>query len=143
MFYHSALTIRKLGLAWVKGGMNHIGLSLKEFGRGAVGNNGQNDKLGAGDYAAIFSTAVQLPAGLWRNIARYAGAHIYCESNDILLADKSVVALHSIKTGKKNIKLPEKSGVIDLVTGRVLSKGTQEITFDLEAPDTRVFLLQK
>jgi len=133
----------ELGMAWAKGGMNHIGLSLKEFGRGAAGNQGQNETPGAGDYAAVFSTAVQLPAGLWRNIARYAGAHIYCETNDILLADNSVVALHSVKSGHKNIKLPEKSKVIDLVTGRVLSKGTREITFDLDAPDTRVFLLQK
>jgi hypothetical protein len=41
----------ELGLAWGKGGNNHTGLALKEFGRGA------------------------------------SGTHVYCESNDVLMAN--------------------------------------------------------
>jgi len=130
----------ELGLAWAKGGMNHIGMSLKEFGKGAAGNGGSG--YGAGDYAAIFMTAVQIPADLWRNIARYAGAHIYCDSNDILMADNNIVALHSIKPERKTIRLPGKRPVYDLVNDRQMSRGTREIIFDMKAPDTRVFLLR-
>ena len=78
----------ELGLAWAKGGNNHTGLALKEFGRGARGGKGE-EPLGAGDYAALFTTAVPLPATLWRNLARFAGAHVYCESNDVLLATRA------------------------------------------------------
>ena len=66
---------------------------------------------------------------------------MYCESNDILLADRTVVALHSLKPEEKTIYLPEESRVKDLVTGEVISEGTRMITFDHEAPDTHVFLL--
>jgi hypothetical protein len=133
----------ELGLAWAKGGNNHIGLAIKEFGKGAAGKYQGKQTLGEGDYAAVFTTAVQLPANLWRNIARYAGAHVYSESNDILLADNSVVALHSIQSGKKKISLPGKYRVKDLISGKEYSKNTNEIVFDLKAPETRVFLLEK
>jgi len=131
----------ELGSAWAKGGNNHIGLSIKEFGRGAAGKSGNRESLDDGDYAAIFTTAVQLPADLWRNIARYAGAHIYTGSNDVFLASKCIVALHSIKSGKKSISLPGKYRVTDLIDGKQFAEAAGEIVFELQAPETRVFLL--
>jgi hypothetical protein len=132
----------ELGIAWVKGGFNHAGLAVKEFGKGATGN-GQPGPRGEGDYAAVFTTAVNLPANLWRNLARYGGAHIYSESNDVLLADRSIVALHSIASGKKRIALPAQFRVRDVVSGAESPRSTREIVFELKAPETRVFLLQR
>ncbi len=132
---------RQLGIAWVKGGFNYAGMALKEFAKGAAGN-GTAGSRGPGDYAAVFMTAVNLPAPLWRNLARYAGAHVYCESDDVLMADNTVVALHSIQTGEKRIALPGKYRVRDLVTNKVVARKTDEIIFDLKAPETRVFLLE-
>jgi hypothetical protein len=133
----------ELGLAWAKGGFNHIGMSIKEFGKGAAKTKEGIALRGQGDYAAIFMTAVQIPADLWRSIARYAGAHVYCETNDVIMADNSIVALHSLKSGRKTISLPEKSKVIELNTEKVVSPGTREITFTMKAPETRVFLITK
>ena len=133
----------ELGLAWAKGGNNYIGMAIKEFGKGAAGKYKGKESLRTGDYAAIFTTAVPLPANLWRNIARYAGAHVYTESNDVFMADNSVVALHSLKSEKKKISLPGKYRVKDLISGKEYAKNTSEIVFDLKAPETRVFLLEK
>jgi hypothetical protein len=132
----------ELGLAWAKGGNNHVGLGLKEFGKGAAQSPAGIAQRGEGDYAAVFTTAVNLPADLWRNLARYAGAHIYTKSNDVLLADNRVVALHSLKTERKRIALPGQFKVRDLIAGKSFSPGTNEIVFDLTGPDTRVFLLE-
>ena len=88
-------------------------------------------------------TALQIPAELWRNIARYAGAHVYCESNDVLMANKHMVALHSLKGGEKRITLPERCRVRDVVSGRDIAKNASEILFELNPPETRVFLLEK
>jgi hypothetical protein len=133
----------ELGLAWAKGGNNYTGLGLKEFGRGAAQSPAGIAARGEGDYAAVFTTAVNLPADLWRTLARYAGAHVYCETNDVLMADNSIVALHSLKSERKHISLPGKYKITDVITGKVYSKGTNEITFDLKGPETRVFLLEK
>ena len=131
----------ELGLAWAKGGNNHTGMAIKEFGRGAAGNGQEGSARGEGDYAAIFTTAVNLPASLWRSIARYAGAHVYTESNDVFLASNCVVALHSLKSERKRIALPGSYRVKDLIDGTEYAESTDVIEFDLVAPETRVYLL--
>ena len=133
----------ELGLAWAKGGNNHRGLAIKEFGRGAAGRAEGGPERGPGDYAAIFTTAVQLPADLWRAVARYAGAHVYAETNDVILASRGIVALHGLKSGPRRIALPERRRVTDLLSGESLPGPTAEIAFDLAAPETRVFRLEE
>jgi hypothetical protein len=131
-----------LGAAWTKGGGRHVGMAVKEYGKGAARSVKGVRACGAGDYAAVFVAAVPLPAALWRNLCRFAGAHVYCSSNDILLADKSVVALHSAYSGRKEIHLPGERRVYDVITGRLFAKKTDRITFDLDAPETRIFRLE-
>ena len=116
---------QSLGLAWAKQGKNYSGLSVKAME----------------GWTSVFTTAVPIPANLWRNLARFAGAHVYCESNDILLADGTVVALHSIQSGEKAICLPETCAVEDVISGQRLDERTNAIRFTLEAPETRVFRL--
>lgn len=130
----------ELGLAWTKWQCNHVGLALKEFGRGAGTSRG--GARGPGDWASLFTVAVPLPARLWRSLARYAGAHVYCESNDIIMADSSVVALHSAQSGCKRLALPQPCRVLDVITGDEIGQGLEAIDFDLRAPETRVFRLE-
>ena len=132
----------ELGLAWAKGGNNHMGLALKEFGRGARGGAVGSERLGEGDYAAVFTTAVPLPAQLWRNLARFAGAHVYCETNDVFMANASMVAVHSLQGGERRIDLPAEFRVRDVVSGEDVASRAREITFEVDPPATRVFLLQ-
>jgi len=123
-----------LGLAWTKYGQSEVGLAVKEFGNGVKGR-------GPGDYAAVFTTGVPIPADLWRGLARFAGAHVYNEENDVLMAGGRIVAVHSLKTGPRHIRLPQRCDVVDLVTGKPVAERTTEIRFELEGPETRVFLL--
>jgi hypothetical protein len=125
-----------LGLAWTKLGRYNTGLAVKTFGNGA----GKN--LGPGDYAAVFTHAVPLPADLWRNLARWGGAHVYCATNDILLADSSIVALHSLQSGPKTLSLPGVFKVTDLQTGKVYSSRARSVSFILQGPETKVFHLE-
>lgn len=112
-----------LGRALTKQGQNLPGLAIEEMD----------------GWTSVFTTALPLPADLWRNLARAAGAHVYSETNDILLADANVVALHSMKPGRKTISLPHSARVIDLISGRRVARRAREITFTLDAPGTRVF----
>ena len=128
--------------SWSKGGHRYNGMVINEYGRGAAGSPGAIASRGMGDYASVFVTAVPLPANLWRNLARYAGAHVYAETNDVLLADKTVVALHSAYSGPRIITLPGSFRVYDVITGALFSDKTGRIAFDLDAPETRIFRLE-
>lgn len=116
-----------LGLAWTKMGKTYSGLSVKAMD----------------GWMSVFTTAVPIPADIWRGLARAAGAHVYCESNDILLADSTIVALHSIQSGEKTIALPGAYTVEDVVSGGIIAEGVEKIQFTLDAPETRVFRLIK
>ena len=132
----------ELGLAWTKWMCNEVGLAIKEYGQGAgVGDTGQD--RGSGDWASVFTVAAQLPAELWRSLARHAGAHVYCETNEVVMADCSVVALHSLKSGRKKLSLPGNYRVTDLVRGRQVEVTDGVLEFELQAPETAVFRLDE
>ena len=116
----------RLGEAWTKSGRVAAGLAVKEMQ----------------GWTSVFTTAIPLPAALWRNLARTAGAHVYSDSGDVLLADRSLVAIHSLQSGEKRIALPAESDVLDVITGQQIAQRTHEIRFTLNAPETRVFRLE-
>jgi hypothetical protein len=132
----------ELGAAWIsRGNPYQVGLAVKEFGRGATGN-GAAGARGPGDYASVFTAAVQLPADLWRSLARYAGAHVYLEDNDVLMAAERVVGVHSLKSGPRCLHLPGPCRVHDLVTGQLYAQRTAQIEWGLDAPQTALFGLE-
>jgi hypothetical protein len=133
---------RALGMACTKAGRNEAGLAVKEFGRGPRGTAADPAALAAGDWASVFTFAGPLPADLWRNLARYSGTHVYSEVNDGVLADSSLVALHSIRSGEKILRLPTPARVTDLAAGTRVSEATDTLIFTLRAPETRVFRLE-
>lgn len=126
---------QRLGEVWLHRGLARSGLAVRNFGQGA----GQGRDRGAGDWASVFTTALGLPADLWRGLARWAGAHVWCESNDVLMADRSVVALHTVKPGPKRITLPAPSIVRDVIQDRRLGDNMTVIDFEAHSPETRVF----
>jgi hypothetical protein len=93
-------------------------------------------------WTSVFTAALPLPATFWRHAARVAKAHVWCDSDDILVASREIVALHSVVPGAKVIRLPRLSRVVDLITGNEVAAKTGEIGFELKAPGTRVFRLQ-
>lgn len=78
-----------------------------------------------------------------REVARRAGVHLYLESGDNLYASRDVVSIHASHRGDKTIRLPERSDVVDVYTGEVLAKDVQEVTFPMEAFQSRVLMLGK
>ncbi|MFH1570537.1 MAG: hypothetical protein ABIL09_21285, partial [Gemmatimonadota bacterium] len=132
----------ELGAAWISRGNNYqVGLAVKEVGKGAAGSGAPGGR-GPGDYASVFTAAIHLPAGLWRGLARHAGAHVYLEENDVLVADGRVVGVHSLKSGRRRLRLPGPCRVRNLITGEGPGAATQEIEFELRAPETAAFGLE-
>ena len=114
-----------LATAWAQQGINRSALAVLE----------------QPGWTSVFAAALPLPAGFWRNAARYAKAHVWCETDDILVASREVVALHSIVPGQKTLQLPRPARVVDLGTGTEIATNTVAIHFELTAPGTRTFRL--
>jgi hypothetical protein len=69
--------------------------------------------------------------------------HVWCESNDVLMADRAVVALHTLKPGLRTLRLPRQCDVVDVVADRPFATSADSITWTAPAgPDTRAFHLR-
>lgn len=55
-----------------------------------------------------------MPPELLRNIAEFAGLHVYNDTNDVMFFNKSLIAIHAASTGIKKIKLPRQAKVTSM-----------------------------
>ncbi len=133
-----AVELGKVSAWWYS---NRAGLVLKEFGKGAAAN-GRKGKRGEGDYAVVFSMAVPIPAGILRSLALYAGCNPWSELGDVVAANGNMLAVHSVRPGRRTLRLPKAMKVIDAVTGKTVRKKGKSFKINLKSPDTRVFLLE-
>ncbi len=116
------------------------GLVIREFGAGAAGN-GRPGPRGEGDYAVLFSCAIPLPDSLLREIARYSGTHVYGEADDLIFADSCSLTVHSVRPGRRTIRLPGSTPVWDVIERKQISAGTSSLELDVKPPQTRMFYL--
>lgn len=119
----------------------NAGLAIREMGRGARGRGG--GRRGAGDYASIYCEAPDLPACLLREIARYAGCHVYLESNDFLVAGKDIVMVHSIKPGPRLLALPYRAKITEVFFGEVLAESEDHVKLEFTKPSTFVLRIER
>jgi hypothetical protein len=131
-----------LGEAITTWNVSAPGLVLKEFGRGGAGN-GRPGLRGDGDYAVVFSAAIPLPAPLLRSLAHYGGCNVWVNSDAVVMASDSVVAVHSTEPGPVTLNFPRRmKKVTDAVTGNVVAVGVTSLQLDITPPETRVFFTE-
>lgn len=119
----------ELGRALARGGRDRSGLAVKTL------------ESRRGRWHSVFTTAAPLPSPLWRSLARFAGAHVYSETGDVVLASSCMVALHGLKSERKTLHLPGPRRVRDVIGGRDMGV-LERIEFDLRGPGTHIFSLE-
>jgi len=87
----------------------------------------------------FYSSIPNIPAEVLRGIYRLSGVHIYIETNDVIYVNHSYLAIHSSFASQKNIKLPEKRKVIELIDDGIKINNTEEISIYMEKYQTRLF----
>ena len=76
-----------------------------------------------------------------RDFYERAGVHQYNKDGDVIYAGNGYVALHSAKSGKKELKLPKALDVSPLFGTGAQECETDVISFDLLENATALFLL--
>ena len=125
--YHPEVSVQ--GTVLTTRGVHRPGLAIREMER-----EGHR-------WRSIFTAAVPLPAALLREMARGAGAHVYSESNDVILASRRILCIHATRGGTRTIRLPERTPVWDLMAGCLLAEETDRLELTFHPPQTRLFYL--
>ena len=88
-------------------------------------------------YGSKFIDSVSL-----REIARFAGCHIWSESDDTFYANDHLVTHHASSSGIKKIRFKRPVKVTELYEKRVYGDGVTEIEFDSTLGETKTFLVE-
>ncbi len=92
-----------------------------------------------GKALSIFSGVWQFDMSFLNALARRAGVHIYSESSDPVEANTSLFTLHARFPGKKTIRLPRKTDVLDVFTRRIVVRQSDSFSFDAPLHSSHLF----
>ena len=93
-------------------------------------------------YTSVYCGSKYLSADAVKEIARFAGCHIYIDTEDVLYANRDYITLHASTSGKKVIKLPRGASAFELYEEKYYSEDSYEIVLDALKGDTYMFELK-
>lgn len=64
---------------------------------------------------SIYSTVAPIDSCVFRDIARFAGAHVYLDADDPGYFSRSLIGVHTRKAGVRRLEMPEAEQLYDLV----------------------------
>ena len=95
------------------------------------------------DWTAVFSAPPCIPSDVIQVLLKNAGVHLYTETNDIIYANRSMIAYVACSRGMKRINMPCSATLADALTGEelVLDSGNKCEIF-MQRHETRIFWIK-
>jgi len=90
-------------------------------------------------FTSVYYGAKYISAPFIREIARFAGCHIFEEEGNVLYANKSFITVHAAQTGRITLRFKEKCSPYELYEQKYYAENVTEITFDAKCGDTKMF----
>jgi hypothetical protein len=92
-------------------------------------------------WRSIYSAAPLLPWPLMRNIARFAGVHIYDGDGDMLWANNNFLAVYSQQAGKRTLRFPKPCDVTDAYADISLGRQITLLDLNMEKWETKLLFM--
>lgn len=93
-------------------------------------------------FTSIYCASKYIGNDVVREIARFAGCHIYNETSDVLYANQNYVAIHAAKSGEKKITLPKPASAYEVYEEKYYSENSCNITCSMLKGETKMFALK-
>jgi len=92
---------------------------------------------------SVFSALPALPGAFFRHLLVQAGGHVYCQHEDVWLANRSVLAVHTRDGGPRRVALPERADVVEAHTGQVIARNALGFEVVLPERSTTLWVLRR
>ncbi len=83
-----------------------------------------------GKATTVYTGAYQFDMKFLTELAQKAGVFLYSTSSDPMEANEALFTLHARFPGKKEIRLPRKTTVVDVFNRKIVARNTDRFTFD-------------
>jgi hypothetical protein len=91
-----------------------------------------------GTWQSVYSLTATLPPAIYRELARWAGVHIFNERDDTFYANDTLVCLHANGAGTRTIRFPWACDIVDVMTERPLAVNSNAFTYEFKNGETLV-----
>jgi hypothetical protein len=97
-----------------------------------------------GDWKSIYAAVPLLNTQAFRNIAKYAGVHLYVDEDVVMGADNRFLMFTNGYENARTlqVQLPQVKTVKDAFTGEVIAQGQKYFSLEMDTPQTRILLLE-
>ena len=112
----------------------------KVLGRYADGSPGLA-MFRQGTSKVLFYGGWQTDQKFIRSVLKEAGVFVYSDSNDPVEANERLFTLHARYAGRKRVRLPRKTDVLDVFGRRVVARNADAFAFNAELHQTYLFYL--
>lgn len=92
-----------------------------------------------GKSLTVFSGVWQLDKFFIREMLDKAGVFRYIDSDDPFEANTKLLVLHARRAGKKTIRLPRKTNVLDIFAAKIIARNTDKFESRFELHETKQF----
>ena len=92
-------------------------------------------------WTSVYSSAGPLSPQLVRNLARFAGVHLYVDTDDVVYANRSFLAISTNAGGQRTIRLPRACDVVETYSGTIVARNVSEFTTTIPAATTYLYYL--
>ncbi len=89
-----------------------------------------------GTWQSVYSLTGTLPPAVYRELARWAGVHIFNERDDTFYANDTMVCLHANGAGARTIRFPWACDIVDVITERPLAVNSDSLTYEFKNGET-------
>lgn len=90
-------------------------------------------------YTSVLYGAKHIKRDVLREMARFAGAHIWCESDDVTYIGRNYITFHASSKGMKTLKFPEAVDVYEVYENKCYGKAVTELDFEVYTGETKMF----
>lgn len=92
-------------------------------------------------FTSVLYGSKMIKADVLRAFAKYAGCHIFCESDDVLYANHNYVTLHASSSGKKKLCFNRPVSPFEVYEKKFYGEAVTEIELDMYIGETKMFRL--
>lgn len=94
-------------------------------------------------YTSVFYGSKVISAEVLRSIAKFAGCHIYSDTDDVLYANHNYVTHHAASDGRRTVKFNRPVSPFEVYEKKYYGHGVTEIEFDSYLGETKMWRLDE
>jgi hypothetical protein len=92
-------------------------------------------------WSSVYIGSQHVRADVIKELARFAGCHIFCDTDDIIYAGEHYITIHGGLSGKKTLEFKRSCSPFEVYEQKKYGENVKSITFDLLKGETKTFRL--